>query len=99
MKNNLTWAEHIDQWSHSNQSKKIYCERHGLSYPMFLYHQRKLLDKNGSSGFQEVIVSRQQEVSSVEYPMELKLQFSDGSAFIFSEQGLERVCSVYHSRH
>jgi len=66
---------------------------------MFFYHQRKLLDKNGSSGFQEVILLRQQEVSSVDHPMELKLQFSDVSAFIFPEQGLERVCSVYHSRY
>jgi len=99
MKNILTWAEHIHQWSQSNQSKKIYCERHGLSYPMFFYHQRKLLDKNGSSGFQEVILSRQQEVSSVDHHTEMKLQFSDGSAFIFPEQGLERVCSVYHSRY
>jgi len=64
---------------------------------MFFYHQRKLLDKNGSSGFQEVILSKQQEVSSVDHPIELKLQFSDGSAFIFPEQLLERVYSAYHS--
>jgi len=41
MKTELTWADHFDRWELSGFSKKDYCARHGLSYQMFFYYQRR----------------------------------------------------------
>jgi hypothetical protein len=57
MKKLYSWSEHIERCFASGLSKRAYCARHGISYQMFFYHQRKLLGNEALSGFEQVSVN------------------------------------------
>ena len=100
MKKDLTWREHIERCFQWEGSKKSYCEKNNLSYHLFFYHQRKLLESNPNHGFQEIILEKT-KVKDVE-PEEsgtsvLQVQFTNGNTLLFSEHLLERVFELCQS--
>lgn len=38
----IFWRDHIDAWSHSDQSQAAYCRDQGLAYYRFTYWKQKL---------------------------------------------------------
>ena len=94
MKKELTWREHIERCLQLRESKKAYCEKNNLSYHLFFYYQRKLLESTSQHGFQEIILEKT-NVKDVQ-PDEsgtsvLQVQFTNGNTLLFSEHLLERV--------
>ena len=97
MKRELTWADHFGRWELSGLSKKDYCARHGLSYQMFFYHQRRNQELRTSSGFQEVMVDDLGTQDDSRPPGEeaiLQVQFSNGAVLFFPEHLLDRVIGL-----
>jgi hypothetical protein len=94
MKKELTWEQHIERCLRKDMSKRAYCEENNLSYPLFFYYQRKLMEKYGPDGFQEIVLSDSLGSHSPDDHEDitvLQVQFANGSALLFSEHLLERV--------
>lgn len=94
MKNILTWEQHFNECARMGVSKKTYCEQNNLSYQLFFYHQRKLMERNPNLGFQEIQFSHPlNPIHQVEDEPKtvLQVQFTNGNTLLFSDHLLERV--------
>jgi hypothetical protein len=94
MKKKMTWPDHVSQWPQSGMSKKAYCLKYGLSYPLFFYYQKQVVHGAGPSGFEQVVLHDQYSVT----PTRLKVEFSNGAVMIFPEHLLERVIDLINNR-
>lgn len=92
MKKINTWPAHIERCKISKLSKREYCDRHGLSYAMFFYHQRKLKEFNVADGFHQVhldqMLSARDELTLHD---ELRVQLNSGAVVFFPERLLPTV--------
>jgi hypothetical protein len=94
MKKELTWAQHIERCLRLGTSKKSYCEENNLSYQLFFYHQRKLMEQDSFVGFKEIVLDSEMvhTPASADYTdLMLQVHFANGSRLLFSEHLLERV--------
>ena len=100
MKKELTWEEHINRCLQLGTSKKSYCEENNLSYQLFFYHQRKLMERKSALGFQEIILEKSSDTArnlTHESTSVLQIQFVNGHRLLFSEHFLERVFQLCQS--
>jgi hypothetical protein len=95
MKRNYSWAEHLQRCAASGLSKMAYCKRHSLSYQMFLYHQRKLIDSRNDRGFHEVLLNDERAVAGASETIRIVL--SSGAELFCNEAVLEKVIGLLHS--
>jgi hypothetical protein len=94
MKMRVTWSDHVRAWPQSGMSKKSYCLKHGLSYPLFFYYQKQILNDDASVGFDQILVPVQSSVAEAN----LKIHFSNGTIMFFPEHLLDRVVDLIQNR-
>lgn len=72
-----------------------YCRRHGLSYQMFLYHQRKLGDLQTVRGFHEVLLD---EASvAIGTSETIRIVLSSGAELFCNVAVLDKVIGLIHT--
>jgi hypothetical protein len=82
-------------------SKKSYCKRYDVSYPLFFYYQRKRSESESKGGFHELVlhdVRARTDLPIIDNSLTLHVQFTNGSILHFPEYLLERVIIQLQSR-
>ena len=82
------WQEHVDAFSHCNQTKRTYAKEHNLSYHQFLYWYHKLsADKSSANGHDFISVEMKRSTQSHGAALG-SLEFPNGSKLLIHDVGL-----------